>query len=72
MVLVSILLISLLLFVVIKTSQAAVAIKATRYDDAYNDIKLVAITTGILLFIVVALLILNIYLTFRYPGAALG
>jgi hypothetical protein len=45
----------------IECAKAATAIKQANYDSAYNDTKIVAITTGILTLITIIALIYSIY-----------
>lgn len=69
----TVVLVALLLFVVIKASQASVNIKQANYDDAYKDTNIIAISSGILLAIAIVTLVIHIYLTFRKaPVSAIG
>lgn len=61
MIIFTVLILILLLFVMIECAKAATAIKQANYDSAYNDTKIVAITTGILTLITIIALIYSIY-----------
>lgn len=63
--LLSLLVIALLLFIMIKTSHAAISIKQKNYDEAYHDTTVVAVSTAAISAIIIGLIGLDIYATFK-------